>query len=138
MSEIIKNIYISDKHHVPLFNTDYDLIVNCTPDIPFPFIHNSIIRIPVYDHPSQNKKMHDLIKENQVLETIHSHLWKGQKMLVHCHAGIQRSCAVVACYLVKYHGLKSDEAIEYIKKRRPIAFVNGVNFRETIETIEKE
>ena len=133
MSKIITNLYISDKHHVPTFHTDYDLIVNCTPDIPFPLMHNSIIRIPVYDHPSHAGKMHDIIKKKQVLETIHKHLWEGKTVLVHCHAGIQRSCAVVACYLVKYHGLTPDEAIAYIKKRRPIAFVTGVNFRETIE-----
>ena len=108
-------------------------IVNCTPDIPFPLMHNSIIRIPVYDHPSHAQKMHDLIKKKQVLETVHKHLWEGKTVLVHCHAGIQRSCAVVACYLVKYHGLTPDEAIAHIKKRRPIAFVTGVNFRETIE-----
>ena len=68
MSEIISNLYISDKHHVPTFHTDYDLIVNCTPDIPFPLMHNSIIRIPVYDHPSHAGKMHDIIKKNRSLK----------------------------------------------------------------------
>jgi protein tyrosine/serine phosphatase len=135
MSEIITNLYISDKHHVPVFHTDYDLIVNCTPDIPFPIIHKSIIRIPVYDDPSYAQKMLLIIKQKQVLETIHKHLWEGKTVLVHCHAGMQRSCAVVACYLVKYHDLTPDEAILYIKKRRPIAFMGNVNFKETIDKI---
>lgn len=138
MSEIIKNLYISDKHHVPFLQTDYDLIVNCTPDIPFPIIHKSAIRIPVYDHPTFAEDMYMEIKKKNVLETIHSHLQRDNTVLVHCHAGMQRSCAVVACYLVKYHKYLPDQAINYIKERRPVAFLGGVNFRETIEAFQKD
>ena len=137
MSEILQNLYISDKHHVPFLQSDYDLIVNCTPDIPFPLIHNSIIRIPVYDHPLHAEKMYLAIQKTRVLESIHLHLQKGQTVLVHCHAGMQRSCAVVACYLVKYHGYTPERAINYIKGKRHVAFLNGVNFRETIEKIAR-
>lgn len=136
MSEIIHNLYISDKNHISFIQSDYDLIVNCTPDIPFPIICKSTIRIPVYDHPSYSQKMYYAIKKTHALEYIHSHLQDGKTVLVHCHAGIQRSCSVVACYLVKYHKLTTDQAIEYIKTRRPIAFVNGVNFYNTIEAIK--
>ena len=135
MSEIIDNLYISDRKHVTFWVSNYDLIVNCTPDIPFPLLCRATIRIPVRDHPSHAKKMLQIIRETHVLEAIHAHLQEGKTVLVHCHAGIQRSCAVVACYLVKYHGLTPDQAIAYIKVQRPIAFFNGVNFRETIETI---
>lgn len=133
MSEIIDNLYISDRKHVPFLVSNYDLIVNCTPDIPFPLMCGATIRIPVHDHPSYAQKMLQIIRDVHVLEAIHSHLREGKTVLVHCRAGIQRSCAVVACYLVKYHGLTPVQAISYIKVQRPIAFFNGVNFRETIE-----
>lgn len=135
MSQIIPNLYISDKQHVPIFNSDYDLIVNCTPDIPFPIFCNSTIRIPVYDHPSHAKKMYSLIKQTYVLESMHKHLHAGKTVLVHCHAGIQRSCAVVACYLVKYYKIQPEQAIALIQRKRPIAFYKNVNFIETIETV---
>jgi protein-tyrosine phosphatase len=133
MSEIINNLYISSKNHVPFLVSNYDLIVNCTPDIPFPLMCKATIRIPVHDHPSYAQKMLRIIRDVHVLEAIHAHLQEGKTVLVHCRAGIQRSCAVVACYLVKYHGLTPDQAIAYIKAQRPIAFLTGVNFRETIE-----
>lgn len=136
MSEIIPNLYISDRNHVPFLYTDYDLIVNCTPDIPFPLFSNSTIRIPVYDNPRYASKMHSEIKKTRVLEYMHAYLKANCTVLVHCHAGIQRSCAVVACYLVKYHGLTPDQAIEYIKEKRHVAFITGVNFKETIEAIK--
>jgi hypothetical protein len=122
MSEIFSNLYISDKQHVPIFKSDYDLIVNCTPDIPFPIFCNLTIRIPVHDHPSYAKKMYSLIKQTYVLESIHKHLRAGKTVLVHCRAGVQRSCAVVACYLVKYCGMTVDHAISLIRHKRPIAF----------------
>jgi hypothetical protein len=135
MSEIIPNLYISDRSHVPFLYTDYDLIINCTPDIPFPLFSNSTIRIPVYDHPRYAEKMYSEIKRTRVLEYMHKFLGTNHTVLVHCHAGIQRSCAVVACYLVEYHGLTPTEAIEHIKEKRPVAFITGVNFRETIDSI---
>jgi hypothetical protein len=36
---------------------------------------------------------------------------------------------------VEYHGLTPTEAIEHIKDRRHVAFITGVNFRETIDSI---
>jgi protein-tyrosine phosphatase len=47
--------------------------------------------------------------------------------------GQQRSCAVVACYLIKYYNLTPQEAIDFIKLKRPIAFFGNVNFLQTIE-----
>ena len=58
-----------------------------------------------------------------------------RSVLVHCSMGIQRSCALVACYLVKYNGWTPTEAINYIKSKRPIAFFGNINFLETIEDI---
>jgi protein-tyrosine phosphatase len=46
--------------------------------------------------------------------------------------GMQRSCAVVACYLIKYHGMDPIQAIDYIKSKRPFAFFGQVNFIDAI------
>ena len=54
-------------------------------------------------------------------------------VLVHCYAGMQRSCAVVACYLIRYHNMNPQEAINFIKSKRSIAFAGRVNFIKTIE-----
>jgi protein-tyrosine phosphatase len=54
-------------------------------------------------------------------------------VLVHCFAGMQRSCAVVACYLIKYYNITPLDAINFIKKKRNVAFFGGVNFMRTLE-----
>lgn len=51
---------------------------------------------------------------------------------------MQRSCALCACYLIKYHKMKPIEAINYIKSKRPIAFFGNVNLLSTIEQFYKE
>jgi dual specificity phosphatase 12 len=57
----------------------------------------------------------------------------GQPMLVHCAAGMQRSAACCAMFLIAVNKMKPDEAIAFIREKRPIAFRPGVNFRKAIE-----
>ena len=93
------------------------------------------INLPVHDSPDECEKLLSLIRDTQVLEKIHDCIIKGQPVLVHCFAGMQRSCALVACYLIKYYNMKPIEAIDFIKSKRPIAFFGHVNFMETLHTI---
>jgi protein-tyrosine phosphatase len=66
--------------------------------------------------------------ETKVLEKIHFCRTTFKQVLVHCHAGMQRSCAIVACYLMKYYKMNVKEAIAYIKEKRAVAFYNGATF----------
>lgn len=45
---------------------------------------------------------------------------KDTNILVHCYMGASRSPSIVAYYLMRKKGLNLDEAIEYIRNRRPI------------------
>ena len=47
-------------------------------------------------------------------------------------AGRQRSCAIVAAYLMRYHNYHIDDAIHYIKTKRPYAFFISVNFKHAL------
>jgi hypothetical protein len=46
--------------------------------------------------------------------------------------GQQLSCAIIACYLIKYNNMNAHTAIEYCKKKRQMAFFGQVNFIDTI------
>jgi len=50
---------------------------------------------------------------------------ENNKILVHCFAGKSRSTTIVICYLMKYHGMKRDEALDDIRKKRPIVCPNA-------------
>jgi dual specificity phosphatase 12 len=56
-------------------------------------------------------------------------------VLVHCHAGISRSVALVAAYLMNTRGVTRDEAIALIQSRRKQADPNP-GFRHQLELYE--
>jgi protein-tyrosine phosphatase len=47
--------------------------------------------------------------------------------------GMQRSCALATCYLIKYYNMDYIQAINFIKLKRPIAFFGNINLLSTIE-----
>ena len=137
-NEIIPFLFLGNRKASELHYNKFYTIINCTTDIPFPHNCKNCIRLGVKDDPFESSKLYQLIKETNILETIHNHIINNKNILVHCSMGAQRSCAVVACYLIKYYNLTSSEAIQYIKTKRPIAFFGQVNFYNTIETIYKD
>jgi protein-tyrosine phosphatase len=61
----------------------------------------------------------------------------GAIILVHCAAGMQRSAAVVAMFLIATQGMKWEDALQFIRQRRPIAFYPSANFLKAIQGFEK-
>jgi len=114
----------------------FALVVNCTRDIPFE-PHVSGIRLAVNDHPNQSLQLLALMEETHILERIHRTITSGHPVLVHCFAGMQRSCAVVACYLMRYHQMTAMQAVSFIRGQRPVAFFGGINFAQAIGTYER-
>jgi protein-tyrosine phosphatase len=111
------------------------MIVNCTKEYEISFPNNyetKCIRISVKDDPFDSSILLSILQNTDVLEQIHTNLTNNKSVLVHCSKGQQRSCAVIACYLIGYYQMKIDKAIEYIKSKRPIAFFGNVNLMEAI------
>ena len=132
--KIINNLYIGDCNSIyePFFSNRNNLVVvNATRSIPFNKKLHTIanIRIPVEDDMKRysNKLLYHHF--NQVTNKINYYLKNDYTVLVHCVAGRQRSCSIVAAYLMRYKNCNYHEAIEYIKKRRPFAFFLNVNFK---------
>jgi protein-tyrosine phosphatase len=128
--EIIEHLFIGSA--ASLNDSDnFDLIVNCTPDI---FIKdpNKTIRIPVKDNQDECNKLLQLLKDTDVLEKIKTTINNKQRVLVHCYAGQQRSCALVACYLMKYNKMNPYTAVNHIKMKRRISFFGEINFISAI------
>jgi hypothetical protein len=135
MDEIINNLYIGNRYSLEHAD-QFALIVNCTQPEQVPIIDESkTIRITIDDIPEESNHLTALLKDTDVLNKIHNTLNKGNKVLVHCNAGRQRSCATVACYLIKYHQLTPVQAVSYIKSKRKEAFFGYVNFYNTINNM---
>jgi protein-tyrosine phosphatase len=56
-------------------------------------------------------------------------------VLVHCSAGISRSVSIVVAYLMKEKNVSYDNAIDYIRKRLPIANPN-YSFVKQLKTLQ--
>ena len=129
--EIVNNLYLGSAGALG-YHSRFSKIVNCTVDIRFPKYHPDCIRIPVEDDRAESANLLRHMEETHVLEKIQDTIQRGKPVLVHCYAGTQRSCAVVACYLIRYHGMKPMDAVTYISTKRPEAFEEGVHFLHAI------
>lgn len=58
---------------------------------------------------------------DKATQFIHDQLAAARPMLVHCHAGKDRTGAVLAGYLIRYQGLSPDEATRLVRQANPIA-----------------
>lgn len=148
----------------PVFlkNNNITVIVNCSIDLPFVYdvlskkqhglMNLETFRIPVYDSCLK----HDINIMEQYLHIVLPFLLKKllikkNNILVHCHAGAQRSAIVVAALLfllidkklMKFpdipntHNNKSQQmiyVINYILTKRPKVFNYGfrVNFKSSV------
>lgn len=135
-NEIIPNLFIGDYKSIQ-HATQFKMIVNCTRNIPFPIpLGICKIRVPIDDSPSETAVL--LKVAPAVIDKIHNALQNGDTVLVHCHAGMQRSCTIVAMYLMKYRTINQkpitpENAIQYIQLKRPIAFQPQPTFTDALK-----
>ena len=61
----------------------------------------------------------------------------GKCILVHCMAGMQRSAASVAMFLIAYRGMHLQDSMKMIKDRRSIAFFPSPNFLRSIQYFDE-
>lgn len=57
------------------------------------------------------------------IEFVCSHIDEGNKVLVHCHAGMGRTNVMIASYMVYKDNMKPDQALEKVKDLRPAHLV---------------
>ena len=120
---IIPQLYLSDYEDAKAAPANW-FIINCTKDLP---MVGHGIRLPVNDDLSLEamQTMHNALP--QIIYMIDKVRSEGRNVLVHCFAGQQRSAAVVAAYLMS-KGICKEDAIRFIRRSKPDAFLTGVNF----------
>ena len=114
-----------------------DVIFNCTKTLPFNPIVPTKYRIPVDDNLQEEEIGNMELWSCDIAHKIMSEYITGNRILIHCFAGMQRSAAAVAIFLIAFKRMRTEEAIHFIKERRPIAFHGGANFGRAIEGFER-
>lgn len=142
-NEIIPNLFLGDitsSQNKEFFESvNIGMVVNCSKRIPFLEGRQlKKIRVPVDDN-LKDIEINNLAKWGpNIVRKIWDEYSKGTTILVHCHAGMQRSAAVVAMFLMFYQRCNHREAMARIKKRRPIVFEPGANFYKAILSFESK
>ena len=112
-------------------------VFNCTKDRPFSPLIPTKYRVPVDDNLQEGEIRNMELWASEIAYRILREYQQGHVILVHCAAGIQRSAAAVAFFLIVYQQQHASEAMAFIKERRPIAFHPGANFERAIQTFDR-
>ena len=114
-----------------------ETVFNCTKDLPFHSSMRRRYRVPVDDNLEEEEIRNMELWSFEIIYKLLLEYKQGKTILVHCAAGIQRSAAVTAMFLMVFTGMKHEDAMQYIKERRPIAFYKNAHFLKSIQGFEK-
>lgn len=56
---------------------------------------------------------------DEAVDFIHSHIEKGESVLVHCQGAVSRSPSVAIAYMLKYCNMTFEESLHLIQQKRP-------------------
>ena len=113
-------------------------VFNCTKDISFHPYSIRRFRVPVDDNLQQQEIRNMELWSFEIVANLAKEYNAGHKILVHCAAGMQRSAAVTAMFLIATQRISKEQAIAYIRSKRPIAFMPMANFEKSIASFEKQ
>jgi protein-tyrosine phosphatase len=142
--EVVPGLWLGSRYAA--LNPDYlkekriAAVFNCTKDIPFEPVIRRQYRVPVDDNLQEaeirNLELWSYEVVYKIMAEMRRAATEGTAVLVHCAAGMQRSAASVAMYLIATRGLTTDQAIEYIRSKRSIAFRPSANFEKSMRGFE--
>lgn len=143
--EIIPRLWLGNKRAAVnmewLQMNNINVVMNCTKDLPFAddteVVRRRTYRIPIDDSLRERDINYLTTASEEVALTLLREYKSGAKILVHCAAGMQRSAASVAIFLMTLNRWSAEKAIRHIRSIRPIAFQPGVNFLASIKEYER-
>jgi hypothetical protein len=136
--EIIPRLWLGNKRAAAnaswLVSNGINVVMNCSKDIPFSndTPDRRLYRIPIDDSLRDVDIDYLTTASEEVAYTLLREYKAGSRIFVHCAAGMQRSAASVAMFLMTLFRWPAKKAVEYIKSIRPIAFTPGINFEKSL------
>ncbi len=135
MYEILKNLYLGNRNDIIESSDNFDLLVNCTFDLPF-YSNNkntNKIRIPLKN--DCNIVSYDIITNNitNIINLIDLNINNNKKVLIFCKYGEQRSPTIICMYLSYKYNWPILKSVEYVKFKSENAFRYGINYIDYLD-----
>jgi protein-tyrosine phosphatase len=111
-------------------------VFNCTKDVPFGAGPLHQYRVPIDDSLLQEDIQKLTAWTPEIMYKLVAEYNRGAVILVHCWAGVQRSAAVVAMFLMTYSRQPLSAVVPYMRQRRSIVFSPAMNFEQSIRAWE--
>ena len=138
-SNILPNLWIGNRigahDHVFMHKKNIKLIINCTKHLDF--INICDYRIKKYrlevDDNFSNETHNNILKNiDNINKLIDKYLKEKKGVFIHCNAGMQRAATITACYLIFSRKYSLEEAVNFIKDKRYIAFRPFIHYYNTL------
>ena len=140
-TEIYPGLWLGDIHCATdvafLKEKGITCVINCTASLPFTQSKQvkHRYRVPVKDNlqADQIYLMYTLL--DKAVKLIVNHL-PTDTILVHCHAGRQRSVSVIIAFFMKCADMTKDDALTCVKSKRHVAGIPAFNFDRALTEYE--
>ena len=120
-----------------LRNANIQVVFNCTKELPF---HSSIrrrYRIAVDDNLQEEEIRNMELWSYEIVFKMIQEYNAGRPIFVHCHAGMQRSPAAIAMFLIATQNMSFEQTRDFLRQKRPIVFYPSANFEKAIRGFER-
>lgn len=138
--EILPRLWLGNRRaaedDVWLRDNNITTVFNCTKQLPFSPVAKNIFRLPVDDNLQPDEINNMRLWGTEAVYKVVKQYKNGENILIHCHAGMQRSAALMAMVLIVLLNKSTNESMKMIKSRRRVAFMNGANFEKSIRDFE--
>jgi protein-tyrosine phosphatase len=114
------------------------VVFNCTKNLAFSPMIPIKYRIPVDDNLEEEEIRNMELWSGEIAYKIMTEYIEGKTILVHCMAGMQRSAASVAFFLISYLKMRALDVMKMIKEKRMIAFYPRANFGRSIDYFDRK
>jgi protein-tyrosine phosphatase len=118
-TEILPNLFLGDLADARRWQGFAITVLECRP----PELPTNVVHIPIVDtnnDAATSGDIHVLFVQLEILVTVvDTALARGEKVLVSCGQGMERSPLAVVWYLFRRRGMSVEDAYRLVKEKRP-------------------
>jgi len=103
-----------------------DLVINATTELVEPVGTLRAAGIEYLQIPCWDRRAPTLEDADRAIDLLAQRIAEGKRVYLHCASGAGRSVALATCYLAAHRGDSVDDALSWIKERRPRASLSAV------------